>query len=140
MVIFGIGNDLIAISRIKQTYLRFGNRFLNRFLNPHEINEFRNRVNWVETNKLPQPLSTRACEHLASIWAAKESVYKAFGGVDRKRLNFTNIKISYTAKGKPEVVFDGTTKELVQELGITRVHVAITHDEHYVVANAILEH
>ena len=42
--------------------------------------------------------------------------------------------------GKPEVVFDGTTKELVQELGITRVHVAITHDEHYVVANAILEH
>lgn len=37
MVIIGIGNDLIAISRIQHTYSRFGNRFLNRFLNPHEM-------------------------------------------------------------------------------------------------------
>jgi len=136
-VIFGIGNDLIAICRIQQTYIRFGNRFLNRFLNPHELNDFRSRCG-AEAHSSPQ-LPNRAYEHLASLWAVKESVYKAFGGVDRKRLNFTNIKLTYTAKGKPEVEFEGATKELAQELGITRVHVAITHDGDYVVANAILE-
>eukprot|EP00026_Physarum_polycephalum_P022089 Phypoly_transcript_25864.p1 GENE.Phypoly_transcript_25864~~Phypoly_transcript_25864.p1 ORF type:complete len:139 (+),score=18.91 Phypoly_transcript_25864:55-471(+) len=137
MVIFGIGNDLIAISRIQQIYRRFGNRFLNRFLNSHEINEFRNR--YKITNAQNGNIPNRAYEHLASLWAAKESIYKAFGGTDRNRLNFTNIKLIYTPKGKPEVEFEGTTKELATELGITRVHLAITHDEQYVVANAILE-
>jgi phosphopantetheinyl transferase (holo-ACP synthase) len=48
-------------------------------------------------------------------------------------------KINNFILGKPQVEFEGTTKELAKEMGITRVHIAITHDEHYVVANAILE-
>jgi len=76
---------------------------------------------------------------LASVWAVKESVYKAFGGIDRKRLNFPNMKLAHSTLGKPELELEGPTKDLAMELGINKVHVALTHDHYYVVANVILE-
>jgi len=172
MVIVGLGNDLIAVGRIKNTFLRFGTRFLTRALHPHEINEFNRKYansqegihSGNENNNdndgssstslacssssptkvsppLPHLLAAhqRPFEYLASLWAVKEAVYKAFGGVDRKRLNFPNIRLVHGPSGKPDVVLEGGTKELATEMGVTNVHVAITHDHCYVVVNVILE-
>jgi len=190
MVIVGLGNDLVAVARIRRTFLRFGPRFLTRAFHPIEINEFNRKCNnggttitvistsnqgreitnnnnnnnknnnrnnnrnnddnaaaststYEECIMDPTTTSTsnshRPFEYLASLWAVKEALYKAFGGVDRKRLNFTNMKLIHAPSGKPSVVLEGSLKELASEMGVTHIHVAITHDHCYVVANVILE-
>ena len=39
-MIYGIGTDLVQISRIATTFSRYGNRFVNRILGPLERQEF----------------------------------------------------------------------------------------------------
>lgn len=39
-MIFGIGTDLVKVSRIASTLNRFGSRFVNRILSPREREEF----------------------------------------------------------------------------------------------------
>lgn len=40
MMIYGIGTDLVQISRIAKTFSRFGYRFVNRILSSQEVAEF----------------------------------------------------------------------------------------------------
>lgn len=39
-MIYGIGTDIIQISRIRNTLNRFGNRFVRRVLSTREIEEY----------------------------------------------------------------------------------------------------
>ena len=39
-MIFGVGTDLVKVSRIASTLNRFGSQFVNRILSPREREEF----------------------------------------------------------------------------------------------------
>ena len=39
-MIYGMGTDLVQISRIAKTFSRYGNKFVNRILGPLEMQEF----------------------------------------------------------------------------------------------------
>ncbi|GAM28581.1 hypothetical protein SAMD00019534_117570 [Acytostelium subglobosum LB1] len=128
--ILGIGTDIVKIARF--TNNSENERFLKRAFHTDEINRF---------NDLKRTVSDQsALQYLAGRWAAKESVYKAFGGRDRARLNFQNIRIMTNERGTPYVDLVGNTRELANELDVSTIHLSISHDTDYAVANAIIEH
>ena len=64
-MIYGIGTDIVELSRIQETYNRFGDHFVNRLLMDEERVLF-------EKNKWP-------VRFLAMRFAAKEATVKAMG-------------------------------------------------------------
>ncbi|KYR02237.1 hypothetical protein DLAC_01061 [Tieghemostelium lacteum] len=129
--IIGIGNDIIKISRIKSSFEKGGDRFLKRAFHDEEINNFK---------ELFLINNEKGIEYLAGRWAAKESIYKAFGGQERSKLGFPNIKIlNEQITGKPIVNLQPPTFEYAKELGVKNIHIAISHDSDFAIANVILE-
>jgi holo-[acyl-carrier protein] synthase len=78
-----IGTDIIQIDRIEKSINKFGDRFLQRYLNENEI----------KLIKSPQSA--------AGFWAAKEAISKALGCGIGKDLSFHDIIISKSPKGAP---------------------------------------
>jgi holo-[acyl-carrier protein] synthase len=64
-MIFGIGTDIVQISRIQQSLDRYGELFAQRILAATEVDEFRRSVH--------------PARFLARRFAAKEAVAKAYG-------------------------------------------------------------
>ena len=69
-MIFGIGTDIIQISRIEAALARNGERFAERILGSDEMIKFRQRYAKVEA---------RGVRYLATRFAAKEAFSKALG-------------------------------------------------------------
>ncbi|EGG21706.1 hypothetical protein DFA_01592 [Cavenderia fasciculata] len=126
--IYGIGNDIVKISRFSKN--SDNERFLRRAFHQQEIDRFYH---------LKTVNQEKALQYLAGRWAAKESVYKAFRGIDRSRLPFPNIKIASRDDGSPVVELQDSTMELANQLNIANIHLSISHDEDYAIANVILE-
>jgi holo-[acyl-carrier protein] synthase len=64
-MIYGIGTDIVELSRIKKTYMRFGEKFTNRLLMPEEQSMYLQSRNPIR--------------FLAMRFAAKEAIVKAMG-------------------------------------------------------------
>lgn len=116
-MIYGIGLDIVELSRIKRL-LDKNDRFEKRILTPKE----RERL-----NKL---YGQRKVEFAAGRFAAKEAYVKAAGTGISGFLGFQDISILNDALGKPYVVH-------VQHYFIA--HLSITHSKEYAAAQVILE-
>ena len=64
-MIFGVGTDIVELTRIKATYARVGEQFIRRLLMDEELELFR-RSKW-------------PARFLAMRFAGKEAVVKAMG-------------------------------------------------------------
>ncbi|KAF2070896.1 hypothetical protein CYY_007779 [Polysphondylium violaceum] len=128
--IYGIGNDIVKVSRLKSSFERHGDKFLKRAFHDDEIVVFKQIFN--ENND-------RAFQFLGGRWAAKESIYKALGNQERSKLNFQNIRIFNHTNGKPYVDLLDPTNQYFRELGIDTIHLAISHEDEYAISNVILE-
>ncbi|EGC40378.1 hypothetical protein DICPUDRAFT_74089 [Dictyostelium purpureum] len=128
--IFGIGNDIVKISRLQSSFERHGEKFLKRAFSDKEIQTFQS---------LSTEDNSRKWEYLAGRWSAKESIYKAIGDQERSKLNFQNIEIFNEPNGKPYVHLLEPTKSYFKNLGIDKIHIAISHDTDYAIANVMLE-
>ncbi|KAM9964926.1 hypothetical protein ACTFIW_004721 [Dictyostelium discoideum] len=151
--IFGIGNDIVKISRLESSFKRHGDKFLKRAFNEVEISIFKslnptasitesiddNDNNELNNNNNNNKNNNRGFEYLAGRWAAKESIYKAIGNQDRSKLNFQNIQILNESNGRPYVNLLEPTQSYFKELGINKIHLAISHDTDYAISNVILE-
>uniref|UniRef100_A0A6B2LQ35 4'-phosphopantetheinyl transferase domain-containing protein n=1 Tax=Arcella intermedia TaxID=1963864 RepID=A0A6B2LQ35_9EUKA len=124
MMLHGIGNDIVKISRIDSTYRRFGDKFARRILNPKEMTLLEKRK------------GDRQIQFLAGRWCAKEAAFKAFS---KARIEFPEIVLLEDERGAPKLHFEGKAAELASSLGITATHVSISHETEYVIANVILE-
>ncbi|KAN0003746.1 hypothetical protein ACTFIZ_009886 [Dictyostelium cf. discoideum] len=146
--IFGIGNDIVKISRLESSFKRHGDKFLKRAFNEVEISIFKSLI---PTTSITESINdndsnnnnnnnnnNRGFEYLAGRWAAKESIYKAIGNQDRSKLNFQNIQILNESNGRPYVNLLEPTQSYFKELGINKIHLAISHDTDYAISNVIL--
>jgi holo-[acyl-carrier protein] synthase len=124
-MIIGIGTDLVDIRRIAFVYQRFGTRFVSRILSPAEQSIFAMRHD-------PEVF-------LASRFAAKEAIAKAFGQGFRGGLSMRDLVIQTNELGQPVVVFEGYAKTLAAQKKVHGAMISISHEKNYAIAMAILE-
>ena len=124
MSIVGIGLDLVKISRIEAIARRWQDRFLQRVFTEDECH-----VSF-----------SRACPYasLAGRFAAKEAMLKALGTGWSAGVSWRDIQVLNDIGGKPVATARGRTAVLAQQAGVTRIHVSLSHDGDYAIAEVIL--
>jgi holo-[acyl-carrier protein] synthase len=122
-VIFGVGTDIVEISRIQKTCDRFGERFIERLLMPEERALFQG--------------SKRPVRFLAMRFAGKEATVKAMGTGFGHGVWIRDVGIINNAWGRPLVIFSERAKRVCRDLGIGETHVSLTDDAGLVVAFAV---
>lgn len=128
-MIYGIGTDMILISRIKAAYERRGDRFAAKVLGPQEMQRFRHRYGKVEA---------RGLRYLATRFAAKEAFSKALGLGMRMPMTWRAMQTLNAPSGKPIAVTSGKLKEYMEQNRLT-AQVSITDEAEYAVAFVIVE-
>jgi holo-[acyl-carrier protein] synthase len=124
-MILGTGIDIIEVSRIQNSYEKFGDRFLKRILRPDEIAYcFRYR---------------RPAPFFAARFAAKEAISKAFGTGIGAQLGWQDMEISRHPSGQPYVTLHGVGLELVRRLQAKQIHLSLSHTAQHAAAVAVLE-
>ncbi len=124
-MIFGIGTDIVELSRIQETYDRFGDHFVRRLLMDEECELF-------ERNKWP-------VRFLAMRFAAKEATVKAMGTGFAHGMWIRDVGIINNAWGRPEVIWSDRGQGVCERLGIGSGHVSLSDDAGLIIAFAIVE-
>jgi holo-[acyl-carrier protein] synthase len=128
-MIYGIGTDILQISRLKATLARRGDRFAEKILGPEEMLKYLSRKARVEA---------RGISFLATRFAAKEAFSKAIGMGMRMPMTWRAMQILNAPSGKPEVVCSGALKIWMEQQGLS-AQVSITDETEYAVAFVIVE-
>ncbi len=102
------GTDIVSVKRIEKAYLKFGKRFAKRILTESEMKEFEIRKDKIS--------------FLASRFAAKEAIYKAYSISP-----FSWQRMEIIKKGaKPLVKIDG---KIIKEISLS-----ISHEKDFAIA------
>jgi holo-[acyl-carrier protein] synthase len=128
-MIYGIGTDIVRISRIEAALQRNGEAFAERILGPDELVEYRKRTAKVET---------RGIRFIGTRFAAKEAFAKAIGLGMREPMNWHAMQVLNNAAGKPCVATSGALTEFMEQNGL-HAQVSITDEAEYAVAFVIVE-
>ena len=123
-MIYGIGVDMVRISRMHAGLARFGDRFAQRILSRQEFEEF-------------QATGKRA-SFLAKRFAAKEAAVKALGTGFRDGLGLRHITVVHDTMGRPYLRYSGRASEILREQGIGDSHLSITDEEDHALAFVML--
>ncbi|MEX2356484.1 MAG: holo-ACP synthase [Thermaerobacterales bacterium] len=122
-MILGMGMDLVDAGRIARVEERRGERFLQRVFTAHE-----------EEAAGSGPHRHR---RLAARMAAKEAFLKALGtGLRDGR--WVEMEVVNDAMGKPELHLSGRLATRAAGLGVTLIHLSLTHEVDYAAACVIL--
>ena len=124
-MILGIGTDFVATDRLGRMVEQYGDRFLKRVFTRREV----------ETASLRATLA----ERLGTRFAAKEAAMKALGTGWRGGVQFTQIEVRKHPTGRPDLVLTGAAKARAEELGVTAIHVSLSHEADRAMAVVILE-
>lgn len=125
-MIVGIGFDLVAIERVEQMLARKEQRALDRLFTQHEQEYALARA--------------RPAMHLAARLAAKEAVFKALtGSDDAKLIGWKEAEVRRGDEGPPVLAFFGRAEARAKELGVTRVHLTLSHTDDIAGAVVVLE-
>jgi holo-[acyl-carrier protein] synthase len=128
-MIYGIGTDIIQISRIEAALARNGDRFAERVLGPEELDKFRRRRDKVHV---------RGLRFLATRFAAKEAFSKAIGLGMRMPMSWRAMQTLNAPSGQPVAVFSGELQEFMLSNRLS-AQVSITDEADYAVAFVIVE-
>jgi holo-[acyl-carrier protein] synthase len=128
-MIYGIGTDIIQISRIEAALARNGERFAEKILGPEELEKYKRRKAKVEA---------RGIRFLATRFAAKEAFSKALGLGMHMPMTWRAMQTLNAPSGKPVAVTSGALNEFMKKNGLT-AQISITDEADYAVAFVILE-
>ena len=111
------GNDIIKISRVKDTIEKLGETFTKRVY--------------------------RMCKYqsYAARFAAKEAVYKAISPETSEDITWQDIEIKRMENGKPIIKLNGKIKDCANKIGISdeKIDVSLSHDDDYAIATVVIE-
>ncbi len=124
-MIFGVGIDVVELSRIQSTFERFGEHFVERLLMAPELELFRR-------SKTP-------VRFLAMRFAGKEATAKALGTGFAHGVWLRDIGILSNDWGRPIVTFSERGQRVCDRLGVGTAHVSLTDDAGLVMAFAVAE-
>jgi holo-[acyl-carrier protein] synthase len=123
MSVLGIGTDIIECLRIAKMIERHGEIFLTRVYTTHEIEYCTARK--------------ASTQHYAGRFAAKEAVLKALGTGWTRGIHWRDIEVRNEMGGKPKIALSGAARELCEKLGITEMHISISHCRTHATAYAL---
>lgn len=121
--IVGLGIDATDIPRIRETYQKYGERFLRRVFTDTE-------VAYCLRRRDPAP-------HLAGRFAAKEAGMKAIGTGHTRGVLWRDIEV-VRGGGPPQLRFHGAAAAHAEALGVRRSLLTITHSETLAFAQVML--
>jgi holo-[acyl-carrier protein] synthase len=124
-MIFGVGTDIVELSRMQASYERFGERLVKRILMPEEVELFR--------------MSKQPVRFLAMRFAGKEATVKAMGTGFAHGVWLRDVGITNNHWGRPLVIWSERGQRVCDRLGIGSGHVSLTDDAGLVVAFAVVE-
>ena len=124
-MIYGIGVDIVRISRIDRMLRKWGDRFIERVYRPAEIRLCSGR---------PYPASAFALR-----FAAKEAFSKALGSGMRGGVRWRDIETVTHPSGKPDLRLHGACAELCRRKGIGGIHLSLSDEGDYGVATVVME-
>jgi holo-[acyl-carrier protein] synthase len=124
-MIFGIGTDIVELSRIEAMWARYGARFAERLLSRHELHDYH--------------ASPNAALFLAKRFAAKEAFGKAVGSGLRVPVSLRRISVTHDGLGKPVLQFDEVLRGHLAQLGISGHHLSVSDESCMIVAFVVLE-
>lgn len=123
-MVFGVGTDIVELSRMQSTYDRFGEHFVNRLLMDEERELF-------EKNKMP-------VRFLAMRFAAKEATVKAMGTGFAHGVWIRDVGIINNDWGRPEIIWSERARKVCDDLGIGEGHVSLSDDAGLILAFAVV--
>ncbi|MDX1561863.1 MAG: holo-ACP synthase [Gammaproteobacteria bacterium] len=123
-MIFGIGTDILELSRIESAYERFGDRFAERMLLEQEAEFFAKAKNKIR--------------FLAMRFAAKEAIVKALGTGFANGIWVRDVGSVPNALGQPQVVYSPRGQDVCRKLGVGDGFLSLTDEAGLVVAVAVL--
>lgn len=127
-MIYGIGTDIVQISRVEAALLRSGPRFAEKILGPEELAKYHARS---EKN------AVRGLRFLATRFAAKEAFSKAIGLGMRMPMSWRAAQMLNAPGGKPVIVCSGALEDFMREHGLS-AQVSISDEADYAVAFVIV--
>lgn len=123
-MVYGVGTDLIEVSRIK-TVMEKDLGFREKIFTEGEIR-------YCEQKKYKY-------ENYAARFSAKEAFLKAIGTGWRFGIRFADIDLYHDEFGKPLIRLTGKADELARREGISKIHVSLSHIKETASAIVIVE-
>ena len=115
----------MEIARIQDSHDRYGERFLERIYTPKEMAYCMRKKN--------------SAESLAARFAAKEAGAKALGTGIAKGVNWREIEVTHLPGGRPTLIFHGRAAERAATMGVTGIHLSLSHGRDLAIAQVVLE-
>lgn len=117
---------MVEVERMRLLLERKGQRALDRLFTPGERRYARTH---------PEP-----ARQLAARVAAKEATYKALSGSDLARaIGWREMEVISSGGSVPLLLLHGRARSRANELGVSRVHLSLTHTELIAAAYVIAE-
>ena len=124
-MIHGIGTDFVEVFRIEKILQRWGDRFTGKVYS-------RNEIDYCQNKAFP-------AMHYAARFAAKESFLKSLGIGLGMGIRLKEIEVINNPQGRPVLEIHERIKDNLDKLGITTIHLSITHTRDHAHAVVILE-
>lgn len=124
-MIYGIGTDIVEVTRIEHSITQFGDDFAKRILAESEFSSY-----------LDSKIKAR---FLAKRFAAKEAFSKALGTGLRPPATFQNISVVHDDLGKPILKLSNELQAFLHSKHILHMHITISDEKNLAVAFVVLE-
>lgn len=125
MAIFGIGTDIVDITRLEAALQRHGEAFAAKLLADDELAAWREAGN--------------PAAFLAKRFAAKEAFAKALGTGIRGAVTLRRIAVVHDTLGRPGFHCDPLLETELQARNIHTIHLSLSDERQHVVAFVVME-
>ena len=119
-MIFGIGTDIVDITRMQGNLDKHGDKFARRILTEKEFTEFETK--------------NKKASFLAKRFAAKEAAVKAMGTGFSQGISLHHVGVVNDSAGKPILEFLDVAERFLKENNIKESHLSLADERDYAVA------
>ena len=129
-MIFGIGTDILDVSRLEKAIKKFDKKFISRIYGQQEINIMNSKF---QNSNL----------YLAKRFAAKEAFWKAINSNRGDGISFKEIETLNGKNGKPYLHFSGKTEIYIKNKEIKlnskfKFNISLSDEPPYVLAFVVI--
>lgn len=124
-MIWGVGTDIVAIERVRNAWLRHGDKLAQRILTAEELMAF-------------ECARADRVAFLARRFAAKEAAAKALGTGFWEGVGLRCLEVAHDQCGKPELRLLDSAARRSEALGIKEIHLSLSDEREYAVAFVVM--